>query len=193
MSRRLSTCRTSSPTPERTLSPVYFSARRHYHRSKPNAVVVVDSARSLRNVLAGAVIAVGVMVLFWLLLGREEENVVVGLRDQPDYDRLLGKRQCTATLCNTQGYCSEWYPQQHYPASALQEKQVYRDVKTIGVDLGCELLVKTAGEGGAWMTVTSGRTDCTASNCQDLVEMDLKGKETITGFDIKVLLTGKSR
>ncbi|KAI9494528.1 glycosyl-transferase for dystroglycan-domain-containing protein [Zychaea mexicana] len=134
------------------------------------------------------------IILFWIALTHSSsarEIVYVPLRDQPPYDDLLTKRQCTATLCNSENQCATWRPhheqQHHHDAEQLKQEGMYCNVARIQVDLGCELLLKKAD--GTWMTITQGQQiDCVEQGCHDVVEADLQGDLYILASQLKQLI-----
>ena len=134
-----------------------------------------------------------VILLFLIALTRSPSNKIVNvpLRDQPPYDTLLSKRQCTATLCNIENKCATWRPhhEQHHDAKQLEQEGMYRNVAKIQVDLGCELLLKVSD--GTWMTITQGETNCIEQGCQDVVEVDLQADLYILASQLKQLVAGK--
>ncbi|KAI7850905.1 glycosyl-transferase for dystroglycan-domain-containing protein [Circinella umbellata] len=131
-----------------------------------------------------------IILLLLIALTRSSSNKIdnVPLRDQPPYDTLLSKRQCAATLCNSENKCATWQPhhEKQHDSKQLEKEGMYRNVAKIQVDLGCELLLKVSD--GTWMTITQGETNCIEQGCQDVIEVDLQGDFYILASQLKQLI-----
>ncbi|KAI9259580.1 glycosyl-transferase for dystroglycan-domain-containing protein [Phascolomyces articulosus] len=172
------------------------STRRHfYNRNKTTHSQQPIQQQSSATLLlrnpkrSGLAVFIIIVVLFLIALTQSPTNKIkyAPLRDQPPYDTLLSKRQCTATLCNTQGKCATWRPHhEHHDPKQLKKEEMYRNLATIQVDLGCELLLKASD--GTWMTITHGETNCAEHGCQDAIEVDLQGDLYILASQLKQLI-----
>ncbi|KAI8368248.1 glycosyl-transferase for dystroglycan-domain-containing protein [Radiomyces spectabilis] len=160
-------------------TPIY-TKRKHYRQSF-HANHITDRLQLARLDRAPRIILLLAGVILVCMLLRSSVSSTASyrqLRDQPTYNTELSL--CKARLCNPAQKCSTWTPG-HYTWSELAEQNLYRDVATIDVDVGCDLRIKVQSEDPRlamddveWMTVVN-QVDCLGGKqCRNLIEMDLR-------------------
>lgn len=199
MSRRLSVSKQPSllsGSPSLAPDKPYATTRLHYRQRSlvpPSSPLVKRNQLHDKRRLVAIALCLALFVFFAALRPRRPA-LFLPLRDQPDYDQLITPRQCAATLCNSVGSCHTWYPHgdddgSHHGVVDLQARGVYRDVTTITVDLGCELLAQMHDT--TWMPIGPGKTDCLVHHCRDMVDIDLKGDLYILASQIRHIAQSK--
>ncbi|KAG0175642.1 Glycosyltransferase-like 1B [Apophysomyces sp. BC1034] len=154
-----------------------YSTRQHYGQYLPKRKQSSDRLTRTLGLIA-------VVMILVILRSFSSERPQQQLRDQPSYSSI---HSCQAKLCNPAKRCSTWSPG-HYERSQLEQKHLYRDVDSIDVDLGCQLLIKVYNSDSSsesWITVEGHMDYLTDKRCRNAVEMDLKSDLSILSSQLE--------
>ncbi|KAI8983692.1 glycosyl-transferase for dystroglycan-domain-containing protein [Pilobolus umbonatus] len=128
--------------------------------------------------IQAVVIFITLFALVYLASPTQKTERTGRLRDQPGYKKH--SNTCSVTLCNPSNKCSTWLPGRRYTWDDLSQANVFRDLSSIEVQPGCELVVKVEEviDNGEWIHIPVGRTECKEQGygvrCRNLIDIELK-------------------